>query len=68
MELIIINNNGRCFRCCYSEKKDLPKNNYPLLDINDYQTKCWQWCHKYGRYCKGIAGHCKAPNEGYKNE
>ncbi len=65
MEIIIVNNKGRCSRCCYSEKKFMPKNNYPLLDNESDKGSNWFFCHKYGKYCKGIASHCKAPQEGY---
>ena len=67
MEVIIVNNKGRCSRCSKSEKKFMPKNNYPLLDDDKelIEGNNWFFCHKYGRYCRGIAGHCKAPQEGY---
>ena len=66
MEVIIVNNKGRCSRCCHSEIKQLKKNFMPLLeDDNFFEIKEWQYCKKYDKFCKGLAGHCKAPQDGY---
>lgn len=67
---IIVNNKGRCSRCCYSNKIEVQQNYYPLFEEDKpYHLgliiKKWLYCLKYRRLCKGIACHCKAPQEGF---